>query len=107
MLFDGAVRRGRIMDAAATELVVHEHAALSERDQAILAFERQWWKFAGMKEQATREQFEMPATPYYQVPTALFDRPEATVFAPMLVKRLRRMRSARQRARSARRLGAT
>ena len=95
------------MDAATTELTVHEHGALSERDQAILAFERQWWKFAGMKEQAIREQFEMSATRYYQVLNALIDRPEAIVFDPMLVKRLRRLRSARQRARSARRLGVT
>jgi hypothetical protein len=84
-----------------------EHGALTERDQAILAFERQWWKFAGMKEQAIREQFEMSATRYYQVLNALIDRPEAIVFDPMLVKRLRRLRSARQRARSARRLGVT
>ena len=93
------------MDAATTELARHEAATLSERDQAILAFERQWWKFAGMKEQAIREQFEMSATRYYQVLNALIDRPEAIVFDPMLVKRLRRLRSARQRARSARRLG--
>jgi len=95
------------MDAAAVELSVAEHGALSERDQEILAFERQWWKFAGMKEQAIREQFEMSATRYYQVLNALIDRPEAIVFDPMLVKRLRRLRSARQRARSARRLGVT
>ncbi|MDQ1702156.1 MAG: hypothetical protein QOF57_1408 [Frankiaceae bacterium] len=93
------------MDAATTELIEHESASLSERDQAILAFERQWWKFAGMKEQAIRDRFEMSATRYYQVLNALIDRPEAIVFDPMLVKRLRRLRSARQRARSARRLG--
>jgi hypothetical protein len=95
------------MDAATTDLVMAEHGALTERDQDILAFERQWWKFAGMKEQAIREQFEMSATRYYQVLNALIDRPEAIVFDPMLVKRLRRLRSARQRARSARRLGVT
>ena len=93
------------MEAAMTELAEHEMASLTDRDQAILAFERQWWKFAGMKEQAIREQFEMSATRYYQVLNALIDRPEAIVFDPMLVKRLRRLRSARQRARSARRLG--
>ena len=93
------------MDAAMTELATRETATLSDRDQAILAFERQWWKFAGMKEQAIREQFEMSATRYYQVLNALIDRPESIVFDPMLVKRLRRLRSARQRARSARRLG--
>lgn len=78
---------------------------LSERDRRILAFERHWWKYAGAKEQAIREQFDMSATRYYQLLNALIDRPEALVHDPLLVKRLRRMRSARQRQRSARRLG--
>lgn len=78
---------------------------LTERDQEILAFERQWWKYAGAKEQAIRDLFDMSATRYYQVLNALIDRPDALVCDPMLVKRLRRLRSARQRARSARRLG--
>jgi hypothetical protein len=80
-------------------------AALSERDQEILAFERLWWKYAGAKEQAVREQFAMSATRYYQVLNVLIDRPEAMAFDPLLVKRLRRLRAARQRQRSARRLG--
>jgi len=80
-------------------------ADLSERDRQLLAFERLWWKYAGAKEQAIREQFAMSATRYYQVLNALIDRPEAIAFDPLLVKRLRRLRSARQRQRSARRLG--
>jgi hypothetical protein len=78
---------------------------LSERDQSILAFERQWWRFAGAKEQAIRESFDMSATRYYQVLNALIDREAALAYDPLLVKRLRRLRTARQRARSARRLG--
>jgi hypothetical protein len=78
---------------------------LSQRDQEILAFERLWWKYAGAKEQAVREQFGMSATRYYQVLNVLIDRPEALVYDPLLVKRLRRLRAARQRQRSARRLG--
>ncbi|MGY4643815.1 DUF3263 domain-containing protein [Cellulomonas sp. URHB0016] len=81
-------------------------AGLSERDEQILAFERQWWKYAGAKEQAIRELFDMSATRYYQVVNALIDDPAALAHDPMLVKRLRRMRSSRQRARTARRLGA-
>ena len=38
--------------------------ALSRRDKEILAFERQWWKYAGAKEQAIRELFDMSATRY-------------------------------------------
>lgn len=78
---------------------------LSERDLRILEFERQWWRYAGAKEQAIRELFDCSATRYYQLLNALIDNPAALQADPMLVKRLRRMRSTRQRARSARRLG--
>src|SRR5215510_16540620 len=78
---------------------------LSRRDREILAFERQWWKYAGAKEQAIRELFDMSTTRYYQVLNALIDTPDALAADPMLVKRLRRLRASRQRQRSARRLG--
>jgi Protein of unknown function (DUF3263) len=78
---------------------------LTDRDREILAFERHWWKYAGAKEQAVRDLFGMSATRYYQVLNALLDRPEALAADPMLVKRLRRLRAARARSRSARRLG--
>jgi hypothetical protein len=101
-----------------SEMVVQEVAAasgttpaeapaegqLSDRDREILAFERQWWKYAGAKEQAVRELFGLSPTRYYQVLNALIDSPAALAHDPMLVKRLRRMRATRQRARSARRL---
>jgi len=79
---------------------------LSDRDREIIAFERQWWKYAGAKEQAIRELFDMSATRYYQVLNALIDNPAALEVDPMLIKRLNRLRATRQRARSARRLGA-
>src|ERR1700757_2094187 len=79
--------------------------ALADREREILSFERQWWKYAGAKEQAVKDLFDMSATRYYQVLNALIDRPEALVADPMLVKRLRRLRTTRQRTRSARRLG--
>lgn len=78
---------------------------LSERDTAILDFERHWWKFAGAKEQAIRDEFDMSSTRYYQVLNALLDREEALAADPLLVRRLRRLRQQRQRQRSARRLG--
>ena len=93
---DAATHLGDDTDAA---------SGLDRRDHEILAFERQWWKYAGAKEQAIRELFDMSATRYYQVLNALIDRPAALEADPMLVKRLRRQRAARQRARSARRLG--
>ncbi|MBW3085520.1 hypothetical protein KEM60_01720 [Austwickia sp. TVS 96-490-7B] len=79
---------------------------LGELQREILAFERQWWKYAGSKEQAISDLFKMSATRYYQVLNALLDEPAALAHDPMLVKRLRRMRAARQRQRSARRSGA-
>jgi hypothetical protein len=78
---------------------------LTAREQEMLAFERRWWKYAGSKEQAIRELFDMSDTRYYQLLNTLIDRPEALVHDPMLVKRLRRLRQSRQRARSARRFG--
>jgi uncharacterized protein DUF3263 len=81
------------------------HPALSDRDREILEFERHWWKYAGAKETAVRENFDMSSTRYYQVLNALIDRPEALEADPLLVRRLRRLRAARQRQRSARRLG--
>jgi len=97
-------------DPAPAAALAGRHASapedgLTRRDREILAFERQWWKYAGAKEQAVRELFDMSATRYYQVLNALIDRPEALACDPMLVKRLRRLRASRQRARSARRLG--
>ena len=80
-------------------------AGLSRREYDILAFERQWWKYAGAKEEAIKDLFSMSATRYYQVLNALVDRPEALAADPMLVKRLRRLRASRQKARAARRLG--
>jgi hypothetical protein len=77
---------------------------LNDRDQQILMFERQWWRYEGSKEQAVRSLFDMDATRYYQVLNALIDRESALAFDPQLVKRLRRLRAARQRSRSARRL---
>ena len=78
-------------------------AGLSERDRAVLGFERQWWKYSGAKEAAIRELFDMSATRYYQLINSLIDTPEAMEFDPMMVKRLRRMRSSRQASRSANR----
>ena len=79
---------------------------LTQREREILAFERQWWKYAGAKEQAIRELFDMSTTRYYQLVNRLIDKSAALEAEPMLVKRLRRLRSRRQRARQAPRLGA-
>lgn len=95
------------MDSAAVEQHEQDAAAggLSRRDREILAFERQWWQYAGLKEQAIREMFDLSATRYYQVLNEIIDNPAALAEDPLLVRRLRRLRSTRQKQRSARRLG--
>ena len=90
-----------------SEHVPANNPSLPERDVLILAFERQWWKHAGSKEQAIREEFGISAARYYQLLGALIDSPAALVHDPMLVKRLQRMRDARTAARAARTLSST
>lgn len=92
-------------EAQAVDVHVEGTDGLSRREHDILSFERQWWKYAGAKEEAIKEMFGMSATRYYQVLNALVDRPEALAADPLLVKRLRRLRASRQKARAARRLG--
>ena len=98
-----------ISGTSVSDPAVDVHAAgadgLSRREHDILSFERQWWKYAGAKEEAIKEMFGMSATRYYQVLNALVDRSEALAADPLLVKRLRRLRASRQKARAARRLG--
>ena len=77
-------------------------ASLTERDRAVLAFERQWWKYAGAKEEAIRRQFGVSPTAYYQLLSRLIDDPGALAADRMLVKRLQRQRAARRRQRAAR-----
>ena len=75
---------------------------LPSRELAMLAFERQWWRAAGAKETAIRDRFSLSPTRYYQVLNALVDRPDALAADPLLVRRLRRVRAARQRTRPSR-----
>lgn len=94
------------MDSAAT---VPDPAdgvgGLTRRDRDVLAFERRWWQYAGAKEQAIKEMFQLSPTRYYQVLNEIIDNPAALAEDPLLVRRLRRLRASRQKARSARRLG--
>lgn len=79
--------------------------SLTALETEILEFERQWWRLAGAKEQAIRDRFGLSSTRYHQQLNALIDSPAALRADPMLVKRLQRLRSARERDRAARRLG--
>jgi len=75
-------------------------AALSEGEMRILAFERNWWREPGAKQQAIADTLGLSSTRYYQLLNELIDRPEALRFDPVLVKRLRRQRARRKKMRS-------
>jgi hypothetical protein len=68
---------------------------LSDLEIRILDFERQWWKYAGAKDAAIKELFNISAKQYYELLNNLIDRPDALDAAPLLIKRLRRLREAR------------
>ena len=71
-------------------------STLTELEVRILEFEKNWWRFAGAKESAIRELFNLNPPAYYQLLNNLIDRPDALLASPMLVKRLRRIREARR-----------
>lgn len=75
---------------------------LDKRSRAILDFERGWWQQQGSKERAIRQKLGLSSARYYQLLNALIDSPEALTYDPMLVRRLRRLRTARRRQRFAR-----
>ncbi|MGI8663148.1 MAG: DUF3263 domain-containing protein [Acidimicrobiales bacterium] len=72
---------------------------LTDRDRAILEFERSWWSEPGPKELAIRAHFELSSTRYYEIIGDLLDDPEAMAYDPLVVRRLRRLRERRRRAR--------
>ena len=78
------------------------HSGLSDLESRILDFEASWWRYAGAKESAIKELFDLTAPRYYQLLNDLIDRDDALLASPMLVKRLRRLREARMTTRIAR-----
>ena len=75
-------------------------SGLSELEIRVLEFERSWWRYAGAKESAIKELFDLTPARYYQLLNDLIDKDAALVAAPILVKRLRRLRDARTAART-------
>ena len=70
---------------------------LSDRDRAILDFERGCWQRSGPKESYIRSELGMSSTRYYQVLKDLVDTHDAYVYDPLLVLRLRQRRDDRRR----------
>lgn len=73
---------------------------LTEAELEMLDLERGWFKTGGGKAGEIRRRFGWSHTRYSQALNALLDRPEAEAADPMLVRRLRRLRSARRAART-------
>lgn len=73
--------------------------ALTERDRAIIEFERTWWSEDSSKESIIRERFELSTTRYYELLGELIDSDDAYEFDPLVIRRLRRLRDRRRRAR--------
>lgn len=88
------------LNIAVEEISLQLQETLTDLEVRILDFERQWWKYAGAKDAAIKELFHISAKEYYELLNNLIDRPDALAAAPLLVKRLRRLREARVSARS-------
>jgi hypothetical protein len=71
---------------------------------AILDFEREWAGAPTAKQRAVRDRFGIGSARYHQLLDRALERPEALVYDPGLVGRLRRVREARRRKRFAERL---
>jgi hypothetical protein len=74
---------------------------LTETQQALLDFEAQRFLMPGRKAAEIRARFDMTELRYYQQLNRLLDEPAATVYAPQLVHRLRRLRAGRARVTTA------
>ncbi|MWB97728.1 DUF3263 domain-containing protein [Agromyces seonyuensis] len=72
---------------------------LAESDRRLLGFEAREWPHPGVKEEAMRVELGLSAARYYQRLGALLDEPEALRADPLLVRRLQRLRDAREAAR--------
>ena len=69
---------------------------LTERDMAIIEFERSAWKSSETKQKSIRQTFSISPARYYQLRDSLLDKPEAVQFDPMVIKRLQRDRKVRR-----------
>ena len=74
-------------------------AELTDRDRAILDFERSWWQRPGSKESGIKEVLGLSARRYYELLALLCDSPAAQAYDPLVIHRLRRTRDRRRRAR--------
>lgn len=72
-----------------------ERKQLNRRDRSVLDFEGSWWLYPGPKDRAVRDHLDMSSTRYHQALRRLMDSEEALLYAPLTVRRLRKMRQQR------------
>lgn len=72
---------------------------LSERDIAIIEFERTSWQLPGSKEAAIRQRFGLSSSRYYQLRDNLLESREALQYDPLVIRRLLRLRNKRRAVR--------
>ncbi len=73
--------------------------ALTDRDRAILEFERGWWLEEGPKEVAMRTRLDLSPSRYRELLARLLDEPEAMTLDPLLVRRLLKQRDRKRKTR--------
>ena len=72
---------------------------LTDRDRAILDFERTWWSEPGPKAAAIQARMGLSPARYYQLLAELIGSTDAAAYDPLVVRRLRKRRTNRRRAR--------
>lgn len=72
---------------------------LTDRDRAILDFERTWWSEPGPKGAAIQARIGLSPARYYRVLADLIGSSEAAAYDPLVVRRLRKLQRNRRRAR--------
>ena len=72
--------------------------ALSEREKAVIDFERTWWMLDGTREDLISAHFACSPEAFGLELSALVDSPDALAHDPLVVRRLRRHRDRRRRA---------
>jgi len=72
---------------------------LTERERAMLDFEREWWQSDGRKDDGIRARFDCAPSSYYRALQAVIDLDAAAAYDPLTVRRLRRQRDVRRRNR--------
>jgi len=72
---------------------------LSERQRAILEFERTWWTVDEEKDLAIRRRFACAPDAYYEQLNEVLHDPDALAVDPLVVRRLLRLKDRRRRAR--------